>query len=307
MGNSDTIDLGIIRPIFVRAELVEIRKDSGEEWATFRVPIALGDQSQVVMIADCREATVEAAKCALKIGAEYYNARGKAKQALEDARVSSLKEARATLNSGLADAAMKRSVVGGGKREKVSFALWPCDEDEADSVVALIHTQGPYHRDFAPGDCRPLRFSKKERGRLVVHHLHIVITKSLERIWQLLWPKPLLFCISLIDGVVVHTFREEEPEPGDHDAKPIVEPEPAPAPEPKDEPAPEPAAPTIKAPAVRRKVPKTENGKAKQVVECSNAGCGHRFKVSAQELKKMGSNPLCPKCSKASNGRKTQN
>lgn len=205
--NGNGQDLGTIRIITARAEIVEIREGNDLKWAIFRIPVTNGDHTSLVQIADSRPETVAAAKTALKVSEAFFKARGPQKKALEDERVKTLKDARAALNSGVADAMIERTVVGGGKREKVNIALESTEDKSPNHVLAIVHTVGSWQR-HPGGENRPFSYMKKEKGEPVYYQLHTVVANSPVYLWSLDPDGPTLFKISLAGGLEAKIFEE---------------------------------------------------------------------------------------------------
>lgn len=205
--SNGSLELGIIQLITNRAETVEVRKDGADEYAIFRVPVMKHDQSDCVQIADCRAETVQAAREALDTSTRYFEARGARKHSLEDERVTTLRAARSALNAGAADALFQRKVIGGGKGEKITIALYPTDE-EPEAVLALIHTEGTWNK-WPVGFERPIQKVRHERGQRVFCHLHLALaeTRRPVSIWQLDPNRPVLFRVSLEEGLQIQAFR----------------------------------------------------------------------------------------------------
>lgn len=282
-------ELGVVRSVFGRAEIVEVRHEDGIDWGVFRVPIGPGDQSQRVVIADSRAETVAAAKEALEVSAEYYRLRGNKKRELEDRRVETLRAARAALNSGCADAMFSRIVIGGGRQEKISFALFPCDDNKPERTLALVHTTGRYNRHPIFGDERALHFAKGPKGRQYHYDLHMVVAGEKPiYIWQLDPHRPVLFYVSLQEGLTIQAYQPQVIEE-EHLSQDSVAPG-APATEATKQSAieiePEPTAVGEK-PARGKK-----NGNNKVETECSE--CGQAVTIKAKEL--TAGKAKCPHC-----------
>lgn len=270
--NNGQRNIGVVSLTLGRAEIVEVKSDAnGSKWAMFRVPIGQGDQGGLVQIADSRPETVKAAETALEVSTQYFRARKAAKTALEDERLRTLHEARATLNSGVAEAVIQRSVVGGGRREKVQVALFPTDE-EPTGILAMVHTKGRYERYPMNLDERPLVHVKGPKGRQVISHLHIVFTdKDPIYVWELDHSYPMLFKVSVSGGFEIRVF-EPKIAPTEEDATAEVETDEVETETPAKTPAPRP------------------NGKV--AVVCSNDDCGHTSEI----LPKNVGQSRCKKC-----------
>lgn len=197
MANGNIQELGIVRPLFWGAEVVEIRTDDETPWAIFRVPKAPYDRAGNVQIMDCRSETVEAVKKVL----EKSKLRRKTEAFGEAAR-----HARTVLNSGAADAVIfQRDVVGGG----MNVILNPTTKQPA-KALALVRTAGWYA--VWPYLGRPFEQARRHGSEMVTYHLHTVVAEPNRpaRVWQLHPDHPMLFEVSLEEGLVVKTFVESK-------------------------------------------------------------------------------------------------
>lgn len=284
MGNGDpTIKrIGMVQPNFERAEISEIReKLQGRDWAVFRVPVVRGDDSSTIQILDCRPDTLKMAEAALAISTKYRNARGKARKDLETERLNALRAVRTALNDTPAEAVTRYQVLGGGKSERISIILYPTEE-QPEQIMALVHTAGWYSRlPFDESAERPMHYTKGRRNEQKHFHAHLVVTDEEVKIWQMNEEVPMLFKISLENGVEAIAFKAvpkpEEPEL-------ITE-------EPPAEPAAEPGEPTGKPETIERSGAGRgrSNGDTSRTIDCSNCETPNTVKRTAKK-------PVCARC-----------
>lgn len=204
--------LGVVRPAFSRAAMLEIVNLGGRDYAKFAVYVCNMDKTQTIIVCDCREETVQAFREAEPACHAFAQAKGKNKTpAIVKARLTAIKHATEVLNTGHARCVVQKADRNTGQRQGLNILLSPIkadDETEGTQTAAIIHSEGrgvvrlPYDKVYKE---YTTRYNRTYRGEWQVFDAHLVLGDDEHKaeIYQSNATESMRF---LVDSEGVHVF-----------------------------------------------------------------------------------------------------
>lgn len=207
--------LGVVRPKFDRAEMMEVREFGGKRFAWLRVKVCnLDNKDSLIQIMDSRPETLAAMMAAEPVCLAYNKLKGAAKIAKKKEWLAAVRAVREALNSGFARCTVQKAPRAAGTRFGLNIQLVPVRNDSVTDgapIATIIHTEHGWSRDPWTTDYMTTHTVYRNHGKQVeAFQAHFVCDPEPVEIWQNVRGNVIHFLIDQ-DDVHITPYVEKVP------------------------------------------------------------------------------------------------